>query len=180
MIVPIWSSLWNLSAGRESTSVFTFSLRYCKDMQILDALDMSGYANPEWYNELVENFRLYLQEKNSTSSPTFFWRYCKDMQSSCFEYFGHALSHTPKMIVSIFRKLMFISMLIKNFIILFFLRYYILKNSAIWLANSILAHNLRARIFLEIEMSKTILVFISFFTKTYWQNLSKNLKKKLF
>ena len=147
-------------------------------MQILGALDMSGYANPEWYNELVENFRLYLQEKNSTSSPTFFWRYCKDMQSSCFGYFGHALSHTPKMIVSIFRKLMFISMLIKNFIILFFLRYYILKNSAIWLANSILAHNLRARIFLEIEISKKNISFHFIFHKNILTKSFKKSKKK--
>ena len=45
-----------------------------------------------------------------------------------------------------------------------FLRYYILKNTAIWLANSILAHNSRTRIFVRYrirgEISITILVFI--------------------
>ena len=30
MIVSIWRSLWCLSAGKKSTSSFTFSFRYCK------------------------------------------------------------------------------------------------------------------------------------------------------
>ena len=41
----------------------------------------------------------------------------------------------------------------------FFLRFYILKNPAIWLADTILAHNSRTRIFPDIVLV-TILVFI--------------------
>ena len=64
-----------------------------------------------------------------------FWRYCKDMQTSYFGYFGHAWLHTPKMIVSTCTRLWCLSVCKKqtsSFIL--FLRYYILKNPAIWLA----------------------------------------------
>ena len=68
-----------------------------------------------------------------------------------------------------------------------FLRYYILKNTAIWLANSILAHNSRTRIFVRYrirgEISITILVFIliskiSFHFQEKLIIFSKKLKKK--
>ena len=64
-----------------------------------------------------------------------YWRYCKDMQTSYFGYFGHAWLHTPKMIVSTCTRLWCLSVCKKqtsSFIL--FLRYYILKNPAIWLA----------------------------------------------
>ena len=64
-----------------------------------------------------------------------FWRYCKDMQTSYFGYFGHAWLHTPKIIKSTCTRLWCLSVCKKqtsSFIL--FLRYYILKNPAIWLA----------------------------------------------
>ena len=51
MIVSIWGNIWHLSAGKKSTSSFTFSLsyfllqRYCK--LVLGTLDMPGYAHPK-------------------------------------------------------------------------------------------------------------------------------------
>ena len=67
----------------------------------------------------------------------FFWRYCKDMQTSYFGYIGQTRLCTPKMIVQTCRKLRCLSTCQKytsSFIL--FLRYYILKNPAIWLAKS--------------------------------------------
>ena len=64
-----------------------------------------------------------------------YWRYCKDMQTSYFGYFGHAWLHTPKIIKSTCTRLWCLSVCKKqtsSFIL--FLRYYILKNPAIWLA----------------------------------------------
>ena len=59
---------------------------------------------------------------------------------SYFGYFGHACSHSPKMIVSSCGRLQYLSACkIWTASFTFFLRYYILKNLAIWLAGSILA-----------------------------------------
>ena len=38
---------------------------------ILGTLGMPGYANPKWYYQLVENFRVYLQAKNQLQSYAF-------------------------------------------------------------------------------------------------------------
>ena len=137
MIIAIWRNLWRLSVGKRSSSSFTFSFRYYKDIVnlFLNTLSTYGYANPKWYCQLVEDFRVYLQAKNQFHPH--FWRYCKDMLTY-FEYFGHAWLHTLKMIVS-----MFICMPKINLSFTSFLRYYISKNPVIWLADSILAHNSR-------------------------------------
>ena len=94
-----------------------------------------------------------------------FWRYCKDIQTSYYGYFEHTWLHTPKMIVSTCRRLRCLSVCQKQTSsIAFSLRYYILKNAAIWLADSILAHNWRARILPDVGLlviSTTILVSIS-------------------
>ena len=59
---------------------------------------------------------------------------------SYFGYFGHACSHSPKMIVSSCGRLQYLSACkIWTASFTFFLRYYILKNLAVWLAGSILA-----------------------------------------
>ena len=72
-----------------------------------------------------------------------FWRYCKDMQTSYFGYFGHAWLHTPKMIVSTCTRLWCLSVCKKQTSsFTSFLRYYILKNPAVWLADSILIHTI--------------------------------------
>ena len=77
--------------------------------------------------------------KKSTSSTILLCRYCKDMQTY-FGYFGHACSYSPKMIVSSCGRLRYLSAYkIWTASFTFFLRYYILKNLAIWLAGSILA-----------------------------------------
>ena len=111
--------------------------RYCKN--VLGTLGMPGYGNPKWYYHLVENVRAHLQAKNSTSPPPMlFWRYCKDMQTSYFGYFGHAWLQTPSMIVSTWRRFRSLSAYPKyTSSFTSFLRYYILKNSAIWFAGSI-------------------------------------------
>ena len=64
-----------------------------------------------------------------------YWRYCKDIQTSYFGYFRHAWLHSLKMIESTCTRLWCLSVCKKqtsSFIL--FLRYYILKNPAIWLA----------------------------------------------
>ena len=82
-----------------------------------------------------------------TSSHIFFWRYCKDMQTSYFGYLGHALLRTPKMIKLTCRKLRcFFACQKQTSWFTLLLRYFILKNPAVWLANSISAHDSITRI----------------------------------
>ena len=117
--------------------------RSCK-LVVLGTLCMSGYTPQKWYYQLVENFRVYLQTKNQLH-PHFFWRCCKGMQTSFFIYFGDAWLRTPKMIISPCRKLPCLSASQKwTSSFTSFLRYYILKNPAIWLANSISDHKAKA------------------------------------
>ena len=64
-----------------------------------------------------------------------------------FGYIGHVWLHKPKMIASTCRRLWFLCVCHdKNSSFTSFLRYHILRNPAIWLAHSILAHKLRTRI----------------------------------
>ena len=115
---------------------------YCK-LVLGTALGMPGYAHPKSYYHLVKNFRVYLQAKNQLH-PTLFGKYCKDMQIS---YFGHAWLHTPKLIVLTCRRLPCLPGCQKyNLSFTSCSRYHILKNPAIWLADSVLAHNTRTRI----------------------------------
>ena len=88
-----------------------------------------------------------------TSSSKLFWRYCKDMQTSYFGHFGHTWLDTPKMIVPPCRRVQCLSACqIYTSSFTSFLTYYILKNPAIWLTDSILAHNLRTRIFPDVGL----------------------------
>ena len=80
-------------------------------------------------------------------TPMHFGRYCKDMQAPYFGYFEDARLATPRMIISTCRKLWFLSASQKQTSsFTFFLRYYMLKNPAIWLTERILVHNSRTRI----------------------------------
>ena len=109
--------------------------RYCK-LIVLGTLGMPGYANEKWYYQLVENFRVYLQAKNQLHSHAFL-----------------EILHTLKTIVSTCRRLRCISACQKSTSsFTSFLRYCILKNPAIWLADSILAHNSRTRILPDIGL----------------------------
>ena len=108
---------------------------------ILGTLHMPGYVYPKWYYELVENFCVCLQAKKSTSNPMFFGRDCKDTQIFYFWYFGHVWLCSLKMIVPTCRKLQCLNCISHFFEILH------LKDFAIWLADRILAKNLRTIIF---------------------------------
>ena len=85
--------------------------------------------------------------KKSTLSFTFSLRYSKDLQTSYFGYFGHAWLSTRNLIVSTSGKFWCFACQKWTSTFSSFLRYYFLKNPTIWLANSILSHKLRTRIF---------------------------------
>ena len=91
--------------------------RYCK-LVVFGTLGLSGYAYPKSFSRK----RLCLSGgKKSTSSPMLLWEHSKDMQTY-FGYFGHALLHSPKIMVSPCRRLRCLSACKKiNFIIHFFL-----------------------------------------------------------
>ena len=152
MVVSVLRNLCCLSAGKKINFILhvflEILLRYWKFVS-LGTLSMPGYAHQKWYYQLVENIRAYQQAKKSTSFSLFFWTYCKDMQTY-FGYFGYACLPTPKMIVSIFKHFNVYLHAASSFT--FFLRCYILKNSAIWLAKSILAHNSRTRILPDVGL----------------------------
>ena len=73
MLIAIQRNLWCLSAGKRLSSSFRFFFWYYKNNIniVLGTLGMPGYANPTWYYQLVENFRVYLQAKNQLYSPCF-------------------------------------------------------------------------------------------------------------
>ena len=104
-------------------------------------------------------------------------RHAKDMQACYFWYLGYAWLCTSKLIVSIRRKTSMLICMPKNKLhhsLLY--RDYILKNTAIGLANSTLTHNSRkhfTRCRIGDEASTRMVVFIS----DYFQ---ENLKAKLF
>ena len=75
------------------------------------------------------------------------------MQAYYFGYLGHAWLYTTKMIVSTCRRLRCLSACQKyTSSFSSFLRYYILKNPTIWLADSILTHNSRTRILPDMRL----------------------------
>ena len=125
--------------------------RYC-ELIVLGTLSMPGYTNPKWYYQLVANFRGHLQAKNQLQ-PYAFLEILQRYTKSYFAYSGHACLCKPKQIVSTCRRLRCLSASQKytsSFIS--FLRYYILKNPAILLADSILAHNSRTRILPDMRL----------------------------
>ena len=126
---------------------FEILQRYCKFI-VLGTLGMPGYTHPKWYYQFVVNFPIYLLAKKSTASPMLFWRYCKDMQTSYFGCFGYAWLHKLKSISSTYSCPRCLSAFQKwTSSLTSLMRYYILKSSAIWLADRILPHNSRTRIF---------------------------------
>ena len=152
MTVSLWKKPWGWSASKKSTSCFTFSLWYCKDIVKLLFWVLWACLAKHTHSDTINLYKtcVYLQIKNS--SPILFWWYWKNMQTY-FGYFGYAWFHTPKMIVPTCRQLWCLSSCQKyTSSFTSFLRYYLLKNPVIWLPGSILAHNSRLRILPDIGL----------------------------
>ena len=115
---------------------------YCK-LVILGTYSIPGYANQSVTINLQKTSTF--TNKKPTSSHTLFW-------SS--GYFGHVCLCTTKMIVSTCGTLQSLSASQKYTSSFTFLRYYILKNPAIPLADSTLANNSRTRILPDMELVK--------------------------
>ena len=67
MIIAIWRNIWHLSLDKISSSSFTFSLRFQKDIVkliVLATLGMPGYKNLKWHYQPVEKICVSLQAKN--------------------------------------------------------------------------------------------------------------------
>ena len=117
--------------------------------------------------------------KKSTSSLMLSWRYCKDMQIY-FGYFGHAWFHTPKMIVSACARLRCLSACKKHTSSLVcLLRYYILKNPGIWLADSIKNLNF-VRYEIGGEITTTLVSILDDFPEQIKAKLFKKSTRNLF
>ena len=148
MIVSLWKSLRRLSAGKKSTSSFVFTLRYCKDI-----VNLLFWVLWECLAMHTQSDTINLEKTSGSSAgkkPTMiFWKNCKYMQSY-FGYFRNAWLHTFKIIILTWRRLWCLSSCQKyTSSFTYFLSYYILKNPAIRLGDSILAHNLRPRNLLD-------------------------------
>ena len=145
MIIAIWRNLWRLFVDKRSSS---FLHVFLEILQIF----LSTQTHSNTIN-LYKTFVFISWQKIIFAPPLpfpptrmLFWRYCKDIQTSYFGYFGHAWLHTPKMIVSTCRRFRCLSACQKyTSSFTSFLRYYILKNPAIWLVDSILAHYSKTR-----------------------------------
>ena len=121
--------------------------RYC-EIIFLGTLVMPDYTNPEWYYQFVENFCSFAGKKKQLHPllPSPFLEILQRYANLCWVLWSWLVAHTQNDIISLQKTSMFICMPKINFSIHFFLEIYILKNPAIWLADSILAHNSRTRI----------------------------------
>ena len=109
--------------------------RHCKFV-ILDTLGMTGYTCPKWYRQLEENIYVYQQAKNQLH-PSCFSGDIANTYSFLFWVLWECLAmHTQNDSIT-YRKLQHLSACLKyTSSCTSFLRYYILKNPSIWLANT--------------------------------------------
>ena len=152
-MVSIWLSLGRLSAGKKSASCFTFSLRYCKD--IVNLLfwvlwTYMAYAHPKWYCQLVENFHVYLHVKNQVHPYASLELLQRCANFLLWVLWTRLLTHTQNDSINLLKTSMFMPKINSSFTS--FLKYYILKNPAIWLGDSILAHNSRTWILPDMRL----------------------------
>ena len=137
---------------------------------IFGKLGMPGHTHLKWKYQSEVTFDIYLQTKNQLYISSFPWDIAEILQTC---YIWNLWLQTS----------IFICMPEKTLSFTSFLRYYILKTPAIWLVNSILAHNWRTRVLPDMELvgeiSITILVFNLDHFQEKWQNFSKNFKKTI-
>ena len=138
-----------LSACKISFSLITYFLRYCKQVANLLFWVISAYLathTPKMIRSIWRNLWSLSAGNKSTSSFTFSLRHCKDIANLLFWVFWACLiTQTTNDSINLWKTSMFISCQKSTSSFTSFLRYYILKNPAIWLADSILAHNSRTR-----------------------------------
>ena len=173
MTVSLLKNRWRLSAGKKAISLFTFFLRYCKNV-------VNVYFGHVWIStpkiklSTFWNFCVHLQ-----ANTMLLGKYCEDMQTY-FEYSGHGCLHTPKMKASTCRRPRCLNACQKwTSAFTFFLRYYLLKNPAIWFAGRILAHNSSIQKFVRYEIGRKISITILVFILDHFQRkaMSKFFKK---
>ena len=155
MIVSIRRNIWGVTGDEKSTSSFSFSWDIAKIFQTC-YFGFFEHTYQHISKVILSTYRKLLllsAGKKLTSSSPFFWKYCKDLQTSYFKCFGIAWLFTHKMMVLTSRKRQCLSAYQKlSSSFTSFLKYYILKNLSIWLVNSILAHNVRTKIFIAMGL----------------------------
>ena len=131
---------------------------------------MPDHTHLKWQYQSEVTFDIYLQTKNQLYPSSFPWDIAEILQT-CYTW--NLWLQTP----------IFICMPEKTLSFTSFFRYYILKTPALWLVNSILAHNWRTRVLPDMELvgeiSITILVFNLDHFQEKWQSFSKNKKKTI-
>ena len=112
------------------------TMRYCKDIAKLLFWELWACLLTQSQSDTInlkKTFVFICNKKNQLHSPRFSEDIVK-IKTSYFGYFGHASLWTPKMIISACGKLWCLFACQKlPLIITSLLRYYILKNIAIWL-----------------------------------------------
>ena len=139
MIVSVWRNPQRLFAGKKLTSSFTLFLRYCKDIVNLLFWVLWACLAMHTQSDTI-NFHDYLHAKNQLHPPCFFGDISKICKLVTLGTLGMPSYTHPKRYCHL-STLMFIYIPKIPLSLTSFLRYYILNNPAIWLANSILAHN---------------------------------------
>ena len=139
---------------QKSSSLFKFSLRYCKDIGNLLFwviwVCLAMHIQSDTIN--LRKMFLFICKQKINSNPMLFLRYYKNVQTY-FGYFGHSWLYTTKMIVSTCRGLWCLSACQKQSLsFTSSLRYYILNNPAILLTDCILSCNWRPRVLLDIGL----------------------------
>ena len=133
---------------KKSTSSLVYFLRCCKHIANLlfsELWECLTIPSKSQY-QFVGHFHSYLDVKINSILHVFLKILQKYWKLVVLDTLGMP-GHTHNMIVSTRRRLQCLSACQKyNSSFTFFLRYYILKNPVIWLADSILDHNLRTTI----------------------------------
>ena len=159
--------------------------RYCK--LVLGTLGMHSYIDQNWYYQLVENFRVYLQAYNQLHPPSphvfsgYIVKICKVLILGTLGMPGCThpclVAHTQNDSINLQKTLMFICMPKINFIISFFLEILHFKESCNLMADSILAHNSKTRILPDMKLVVNIKNNITFHFRLFPRKTDKIFQK---
>ena len=151
MIIAIWRNLWRLSVGKRSSSSFTFSLRYYKDIVnllfwVLWAC-LAKQAQSDTIN-LWQTFVFICRQKINFISHALLEILQRYANFLFWVLWTCLVAHTQNDSINLYKTLMFICMQKTNFIIHFILEILHFKESC----NLIGCSNLRTRILPDMRL----------------------------
>ena len=151
-MIAIWRNLWSLSVGKRSSSSFPYSFTYYKYIVNLLFWLLWACLAKQTESDTINLWKIFVficRQKNQFH-PHAFLEILQRYANFLFWVLWACLVAHPQN--DSIKTSIFICMQQMNLSFTSFLRYYILKNPAIWLADNILVHNSRNRILPDMEL----------------------------